>query len=296
MVTTRSRLRSAGLAPFMLAATRRIMGQLGEQPGTQRYVSVVASPREFWTVSTWGSRHLMQEFLRSGAHGQYMWEVGRWLESFWLMRWRPTRHEIGSWDGQALAPEMRAPPADTGVSPEVRDEILAAIPSLRAAFGPEGAPTYDAAPEVRHQRELVAGAAGLLVRLSPGSAHRGSARRSLARLRRDLAMHDAELLRVATGHGQAGGGCYLMGVWRSQAGSGRLLDSDWMAEAASRWGEGLWACELLPDNEFGQWDGLRLRDLGEQGDLGVPRGPDMAPHVTRPSGADAGHPDAGAQE
>lgn len=278
----------------MLAATRRIMGQLVDVPGTERYVSIVASPREWWTVSTWETRHLMQEFLRSGAHGQYMWEVGRWLESFWLMRWRPTRHEIGTWDGRTFAPDVRPAPTNTGVSRALRDEILASIPNLRNAFGPEGAPTYDAAPEVRQQRELVAGASGVLVRVAEDAAKGGAARRALASLRRDLATHDRELLRVVTGHGQ-GGGDYLLGVWRSRAGSGRLLDSDWMADATSRWGDGLWACELLPDNEFGQWDGLRLRDLGEQGGLGVPGDPDVAAASAGRSSADVARPDTGAQ-
>lgn len=270
VVTTRSHLRGRRHVPLMLAATRRIMREMPTMPGAATTVSIIATPREFWTVSVWTSLHQMQEFMRGGSHGAFMWEVSEWLDSFWLMRWRPTQHEVGTWNGLTLAPE-RHTVEHTGLPAHVRDEVLASFPHLRAAFGPDGAPTYESSPEARRQRELVAGSAGVLVRLPATLSSTTRGRRQLERLARDLADHDDDLMRMVTGRAQGvGSGVFLLGVWRSRSGSGRLLDSRWAEQARREWGEDFWACELLPENEFGHWDGLRLRDSGALGALGTP--------------------------
>jgi hypothetical protein len=267
VVTTRSRLRGVRFLPGMRVATRRVMRDLHATGDATHAVSVIANPREFWTVSVWSSRHQMQEFMRSGAHGQFMWEVGTWLESFWLMRWTPTRHEVGAWEGDTLAPPLRTAPApEVATHPAAVDEILASIPRLRDAFGPHGAPDHAHAPDVRRQRDLVAGAAGVLMHV-PGRRGAPGGRRYLRQLAKALD-RDEDLLRLVMGSGQYGAGTLLLGVWRSDTGSGRLLDSDWITRAQERWGSAFWACELLPDNEFGHWDGLRLRDEGWLGELG----------------------------
>ncbi|MGH9189160.1 MAG: hypothetical protein ACRD0Q_03865, partial [Acidimicrobiales bacterium] len=54
------------------------------------------------------------------------------------------------------------------------------------------------------------------------------------------------------------GHLYLLSVWRDRAGARRFLDSGWLADLAERW-DGLWADEWFPEDEFGHWDGLRLR-------------------------------------
>ena len=78
-VTTRSRLRSARLFPAMLLATWAIRRQLARTEGLVRWASLVAGPTEFWTITVWRTRHAMQEFMRSDAHGRIMWRYTRWL-------------------------------------------------------------------------------------------------------------------------------------------------------------------------------------------------------------------------
>lgn len=248
----------------MTFATRRILDELGQTEGANQVASIISSPREFWTVSVWSTRHLMQEFMRSGAHGDYLWQVSDWLESFWLMRWRPTRHERGLWNGMSLAPPPRPAPLPH-VSDEIRDQILASIPRLRDAFGPDGRPTYDAAPETRLERELLEGSAGVIMRI-PSRRTRLGTGRHLTALRRHIA-DDPDLVRMVGGLGQRDGG-YLLGVWRTTDGASRLIDSAWAENLTSLYGEDFWACELVPENEFGHWDGLRLRDGGLFGQLG----------------------------
>lgn len=267
VVTTRSHLRGPHLFPVMYRASQRIQRELEGTPGAVRAVSVVAGPVEFWTVSVWDSRHLMQEFMRSGAHGRIMWEISRWLDSFWLMRWRPTRHEHGTWSGLSLAPPARRS-EEHGAPEEVREAVLGSIPNLREAIGSRGAPTYDAAPTVREQRELVEGAGGVLLRIAAPWHRTGAALSEVRSLRERLQREDPRLLRVVAGLGDVGT-AWLLGVWRERGAAARLVDSERLQALRGRWGRGVWVGELVPDNEFGRWDGLRLRDLGEDGRLGT---------------------------
>ena len=88
-VTTRSRLHGPWLFPQMMIASLRVRAQLRRDTGVVRWASIVASPSEFWTITVWRSRHEMQEFMRSGVHDDILWLFSKWLQSFWLMRWRP---------------------------------------------------------------------------------------------------------------------------------------------------------------------------------------------------------------
>lgn len=277
VVTTRSRLHGPHMFPRMFEASQWIQGELDGTPGAGRAVSCVSGSSEFFTVSVWTSRHLMQEFMRSGVHGEIMWKMQQWVASFWQMRWRPTRHEYGSWDGLTLAPsEERRPPREERAPDHVREKVLENIPALREAFDWRGAPSYDAAPDVREKRKLVEGAGGALIRIRTPVYRTPGALRALRALRDRIREQDTELLRTVAGVGRSRE-VYLLGVWRSRASAARFLDSEWVAELREQWEDGLWAIELLPDNEFGLWDGLRLRDLGEDDRLG-------------PAGAEAGSP------
>ena len=255
-VTTRSRLRSARFFPAMALASWRIRRQLATADGLLRSASFIASPTEFWTVTVWRSRDAMQEFARSGPHGRFMWQVSRWLRSFWLMRWQPGSLEVGSWNALMLerpGEEVLAHP--TGES--AADIVFADIPELRAALGPSGAPSYANAPLVRRQRAKVEGAGGVLMRVEVAPHRMVGACVELLRLRRRLAA-DPDLLRAAVGVGRVGEVC-LLAVWRNRTGPARLFTTDWVRTAATRWPGGFWASEWTPENEFGQWDGLRLR-------------------------------------
>ncbi|HWB72532.1 MAG TPA: hypothetical protein VG452_09955 [Egibacteraceae bacterium] len=261
VVTTRSRLRGAHLFPSMFLASSQIRRQLARTEGIVRWASIVAGPTEFWTITVWRSRHLMQEFMRSGEHGYIMWRISRWLDSFWLTRWRSGPHEVGDWAGLSLAmttprDERAEAPATAGVEPRLPDIVLQNIPSLRAAVGADGAITYQDAPFVRRRREQVRGTGGAIVRIRAPLPRMLGALREMRRLRRRL-LSEPDLLRVVVGVGRPGE-VYLLGVWRDAGAAARLLESDWVRSASARW-PGLWAAEWLPENEFGHWDGMRLR-------------------------------------
>lgn len=254
----------------MTVATRRILRDMREVAGAEQVVSLVSSPCEFWSVSVWSSRHLMQEFMRSGAHGTYMWEVSRWLESFWLMRWRPQGQEVGRWHGITLA--GRRDPASPAPGPQAlprrdeaatrRDAALAAIPALRLAYGDGDAPTFDNSPETRWQRTLVAGNAGVLLRLPTRLTRRAP---PLTYLVEELRA-EPDLLRFVHGRAQArDGGTYLLCLFASHRAQRRLLEGQWVSRASRVHGDALWACGLEPEHEFGHWDGLRVRDRGPLG-------------------------------
>ncbi len=254
VVTTRSRLRGPWLFPAMFVASRRIRRQLAATDGLVVGASIVAGPTEFWTITVWRSRHLMQEFMRSGAHGEIMWRISRWLRSFWLFRWRPGTFEVGSWGGVTFAP----PPAQPLSASDQRlaDIALAGIPHLRAAMAGAPAAGYDSAPLVRRQRRRLAAVRGLAVRIAARPLGAPIAVLALHRLARRLRA-DHRVERVAVGVGRPGE-AYLLAVGRAGH-DGRLLPDDWQHEARARWGDRLWAGEWLAESEFGSWDGLRLR-------------------------------------
>ena len=230
VVTTRSRLRHVRFFPVMLLASRRIRRQLAQTEGLVWSASIVAGPTEFWTITVWRSLHAMQEFMRSGAHGEIMWLFPRWLDSFWLARWRPGAREVGSWHGLALAS-----PDETGDRP----------------VSPY---SYEGSSLVTRERELVADTTSTLVRL-PLTPR---ALLELRRVRRRLT-REPDLLRVVAGAASARE-LYVFAVWRGRARPAALL-GEWAETTRRRLGDRVWALECVPEGEFGHWDGLRLRAL-----------------------------------
>lgn len=257
VVTTRSQLRSLRFFPAMAFASWRIRGQLARTEGVVRWASVIAGPREFWTITVWRSRHLMQEFMRSQEHGQIMWQFSRWLNSFWLMRWRPGPREFGAWQGLETARTSQEPAPMDEDQVAFADRVLEHMPLLRTAVGVEGAASYYNAPHVRQRRAQVQGSGGMVVRLQVRPWKTPMALDELRWAGRHLRCdHDA--LGVAVGLGRAGE-VYLLGVWSDRDGALRVLGGSWLQSARERWGQALWASEWLPENEFGHWDGRRLR-------------------------------------
>lgn len=266
VVTTRSRLRSARFFPSMMLASMRIRRQLAKTEEVVRWASVVTGPTEFWTVTVWRTRNDMQEFMRSGAHEEIMWSFSRWLDSFWLMRWRPGPREVGTWGGLTLAqpepddqpgpqpPDGPKPPGGPKHSAAL-DQALEHLPWLKAATGPDGAACYDSTVMARRRRAEVGGAGGILIALRGPALRTFAMRRALARLREQAAA-DEDFLRGAVGYGRPGE-VFLMALWKSRAGTQRMLDSEALHATTTRWTG--WANEWLPENEFGHWDGLRLR-------------------------------------
>lgn len=268
--TTRSHLRRVWFFPSMMLATLRIRRQLSLSPEVVRWASVVAGPREFWTVSVWKSHHDMQEFMRSGAHEDIMWLFSRWLNSFWLMRWRPGPLELGAWDGLSIAqPEPTwegLPTAIPAAGNEGLQKALEHLPWLKAATGSDGVARYENTVFARRRRAEVGGAGGALVALRGGSWRTVGMWRTARRLRRVATTHD-DFLRASIGMGRPGE-VYLLGVWKTRSGARCLLEDPQAAKAIARWGG--WANEWLPENEFGHWDGMRLRRVRRRQAIPVP--------------------------
>lgn len=260
-VTTRSHLKGVRFLPSMVRASLRIRRQLAGTPGCIRFASIFMSGREVWTITVWRSRQEMLDFMRSGAHEDIMWDFSRWLDSFWLMRWRPSEDEDGHWDGLCLAMPLPSPGGGTarrtGDQARALEAVYEAVPRLRAAAGPSGAASFEHSPAQRKARRLVAGGVGATVRLRVPAGRSAPAWRELARMRRCL-LARAGVLRCAIGISRPGE-LYVLAVFRSEEAWREFRDGDWVARLRSRWPDGLWLMRWEADNEFGHWDGLRLR-------------------------------------
>ncbi len=254
--TTRSRLKGPWFFPHMLYATMRVRRQLKGTGDVVRWASIIASPTEFWTISIWNSRHDMQEFMRSGAHDDIMWFFSKWLRSFWLMRWRPGPEEVGEWKGLRMGRAEPAYQAVNGPKPEALEKALEHLPKLRSAMSMDGAVTYDGTTYARRRRAEVRGAGGGVVHVRTSPRRSVEAFRALRALEQE-ARGDPDYLKGVVGVSRPGQ-LYLLTVWRDRAGTRRMLGSPQVCKLTERY-PGAWANEWLPENEFGHWDGLRLR-------------------------------------
>ena len=268
-VTTRSRLKGPWRFPQMMYATLRVRKQL-KGTGVVQWASVVAGPSEFWTITVWRSRHDMHEFMRSGAHDDIMWDFSKLLKSFWLMRWRPGPFEIGTWKGRAMAqpePAYERQPPETAKD-EALQMALDHLPKLKAAAAADGSVGYESSPYARRSRAEVGGAGGVVVHLATPAKESAQAYQALRSLRA-VARRDPHFLRGVVGVGKPGQS-YLLCMWGDRAGSKAFLESVELKEVVSRWPDGAWANEWLPENEFGHWDGLRLRHENRRYAIPVP--------------------------
>ena len=66
------------------------------------------------------------------------------------------------------------------------------------------------------------------------------------------------------------GQVYLLTVWSDRAGTRRMLQSPQVRKLSERF-PGTWANEWLPENEFGHWDGLRLRRARARYSIQMPK-------------------------
>jgi hypothetical protein len=265
--TTRSRLKGPWYFPHMLYATMRVRRQLKRTGDVVGWASIIAGPTEFWTISVWNSRHDMQEFMRSGAHDDIMWFFSKWLRSFWLMRWRPGPEEVGRWKGMTMGRPEPAYASD-GPKPEALELALEHLPKLRSSMGVDGAVTYDSTPYARRRRAEVRGAGGGVVHISTPARRTAEAFVALRRLNAE-ASGDPDYLKGVVGMSRPGQ-LYLLTVWRDRDGTRRMLHSPQLRKLKERY-PGAWANEWLPENEFGHWDGLRLRRTRSRYSIQMPR-------------------------
>ncbi|MEO7837700.1 MAG: hypothetical protein ABIS21_08695 [Acidimicrobiales bacterium] len=270
-VTTRSRLKGPWLFPSMMAATLKVRRQLKAGGDVVQWASIIAGPSEFWTITIWRSRNDMQEFMRSGAHDEVMWSFSKLLRSFWLMRWRPGPYEVGSWKGVTMGqsePAYDRAPLDAPRA-DALQKALDHLPKLKAATAADGSVSYESTPYARRRREEVGGAGGAVVHVRTAPRHTLEALTEMRRLRR-LAERDPDHLRAVVGLARPGE-IYLLGLWSDRAGAHRLLESQRCLELAQRWPEGYWANEWIPENEFGHWDGVRVRRARQRYAIPVPK-------------------------
>jgi len=267
-VTTRSRLKGPWFFPHMLIATLRVRGQLKRTGDVVRWASIIAGPTEFWTITIWHSRHDMHEFMRSGAHDDIMWMFSKWLQSFWLMRWRPGPEELGRWKGLTMGRPEPAYQATDGPKPEALEKALEHLPKLRSAMGVDGAVSYDTTPYARRRRAEVKGAGGGVVHVKTSPLRTIEAFIALRRLERE-ARGDPDYLKGVVGISRPGQ-VYLLSIWRDRAGTRRMLRSPQVRKLNERFPGG-WANEWLPENEFGHWDGLRLRRTRSRYSIQMPK-------------------------
>lgn len=270
-VTTRSRLRGPWFFPQMMIASMRVRRQLKRDTGVVRWASIVANPSEFWTITVWHSRHDMQEFMRSGAHDEIMWLFSKWLQSFWLMRWRPGPTEVGVWKGLAMAqdePAYATEAAPNGQRDELLEKALEHLPKLKSAMAPDGSINAETTVFARRRRAEVGGAGGAVIHIHTEPLQTAKAALDLRALRKESERDDA-LLRAVVGISRPGD-VYMLSVWRDREGVRRLLNSPQLRELHERW-PGCWANEWIPENEFGHWDGLRLRRARTKYSIHVPQ-------------------------
>jgi hypothetical protein len=266
--TTRSRLKGPWYFPHMLIATMRVRRQLKRTGDVVGWASIIAGPTEFWTITVWHSRHDMQEFMRSGAHDDIMWFFSKWLRSFWLMRWRPGPEEIGRWKGHAMGRPEPAYLATEGPRPEALEKALEHLPRLRSSMSAGGEVTYDTTAYARRRRAEVRGAGGGVVHVKTSPLRTAEAFRELRALERE-ASGDPDYLKGVVGVSRPGQ-VYLLSVWRDRAGTRRMLGSPQLRKLTERF-PGTWANEWLPENEFGHWDGLRLRRTRARYSIQMPK-------------------------
>ncbi|MEW6153056.1 MAG: hypothetical protein AB1673_03565 [Actinomycetota bacterium] len=272
-VTTRSKLRGPWFFPQMMIASLRIRRQLRRDTQVVRWASIVAGPSEFWTISVWKTRHDMQEFMRSGAHDEIMWLFSKWLRSFWLMRWRPGPDERGMWKGMHMAQEeaMFANGSSNGGGAKrdvLLEKALEHLPKLKQAMGADGTVNYDTTVFARRRRAEVGGAGGAIVHIHTDPLKTPQALLDLRALRQECEADDA-MLRAVVGISRPGD-VYLLSVWRDREGVNRLLTSPNCRDLEKKW-PGFWSNEWLPENEFGHWDGLRLRRARTRYAINVPQ-------------------------
>ena len=270
-VTTRSRLKGPWLFPSMMAATMKVRRQLKAGGDVVQWASIVAGPSEFWTITIWRSRHDMQEFMRSGAHDDVMWSFSKLLKSFWLMRWRPGPYEAGQWKGVSMGqsePAYERAPMEAPKA-EALQKALDHLPKLKAATAADGSVSYESTPYARRRREEVGGAGGAVVHVRTSLRRLPEALLAMRRLRRQ-AERGPDHLRAVVGMGRVGE-IYLLGLWADRSGALRFLQSAGCRQLQERWPDGFWANEWIPENEFGHWDGVRVRRARQRYAIPVPK-------------------------
>ncbi|HEX2032391.1 MAG TPA: ATP-binding protein [Actinomycetota bacterium] len=241
-MTTRARTRGLRYFVPMIRAFRSIERDLAANPNCLRFVSGVAGPREFFSVTVWTDHRHMVRFASDGHHARAVWERPAWLTSYWGMRWSPGAIEAGSWDGLSVLSRHAASVSGAAARPSQQRVAVGAANGAR----PEAA------------RAEVGGTVGTLYHLRFPRRRALRAARQLRALRRRLASEPA-VFGVVGGLGGLGEGSLLI-VWRGEADARGFTASREHDDLMSRWPGSAWWMEWLAQGESGRWDGRRVRD------------------------------------
>ena len=241
-ITTRNKLRSRRHAISMIWAWSRIRQQLSRTPGMLAYSTGIADLTEFFTITLWEKEIDMTLFMGSEDHRDMMWNARTWSESFWSMRWDPTGHEFGHWDGKSFADPMAGEKKkQTYLGPgflhpsEVPDKLRPFLKNMTRQIEPEPI-------------EVPA----VLARI-PAQSMLGT-----LRMRRVFKVwHNSQDLlyfRCCTGFGE----CLVLAIWKAE----KKDRSTELIETLNKTFPQSWAMRFqATDFEIGHWNGVRFREL-----------------------------------
>lgn len=243
-VTTRNKLRSRRHAVSMIWAWGHIRRQLAHTPGMLAYTTGIANLTEFFTLTLWEKEIDMMLFMASEDHRDMMWNTRQWSESFWSMRWQPTKDEMGAWGGQTFSEtEMPATAKSTYVGPgylnvtEVPESLRPYLRNITRQSEPNTLPFNAVIGRIPARSPLA-------VRLI---------KQTLAAWQSPPATLQ---LKVCAGLGE----CLLLVVWKSEAEQEAMA---LMTALKNQFPEA-WAMRFsATDFEIGHWNDLRLRNLGQ---------------------------------
>lgn len=263
-VTTRNKLRSLRFSLPMLQARRYVREQLATTPGLVRYISAIASPTEFLTMTVWENRQAMFNFMSSGAHEKFMWMFSRWSASFWSMRWMPTTAEEGAWEGLSLANMV-----------ETEDELWhAARP--RAPQLPLVERRPGRMPGTRFVDPSSCGVHAITALVeAAGPGYLWNLLRTVRELRQETGR--SQLLRWNVGT-IGPRSFWVLTLWRDIPGG----PADAVRVLRQRLGASWTMCWAAGEYEIGNWNGLRLRQLASA----QTRKPRTRPEAVEPTGSD----------
>jgi hypothetical protein len=214
----------------MLLATLAIRRDLRRARGLLRAANVIAGPTEFLTLTVWTDRDAMRAFMSSGAHERIMWRWPELFSAFWLGRFSATEREAGAWRGLRVG------------------RLAARGTAVRSDFIPPSFASRDPRPRDLEPLHLAA---------TTTIHHGGSADAWIAGIRSWRDAHgrvraDPRVLVSAAGL-SLDGELAMIAVWRDEAAASAAVPS--LARDAA------WSMAWRAVDEFGMWDGRRLRKL-----------------------------------
>jgi hypothetical protein len=243
-VTTRNKLRSRRHAVSMIWAWGHIRRQLAHTPGMLAYTTGIANLTEFFTLTLWEKEIDMTLFMASEDHRDMMWNTRQWSESFWSMRWKPTKNEVGTWSGIAFSEAhslIAAKPKYVGPGyldiTEVPEGLRPYLRNITRQSEPNTLPLNAVIGRIPARSPFVV----LLIQ------------RTLAAWKSPPATLQ---FKVCAGLGE----CLLLVVWKCEAEQEAMA---LMMALQSKFPEA-WAMRFsATDFEIGHWNDLRLRQLGQ---------------------------------